>query len=311
MRRWLVVAIVAGLADTTMLLAQAYAPRPTGFISDRAELLDATAEAEIEKLLDQLERDTTAELMVATVPSLNGVSASEYANQLFAHWQTGKKGLDNGVLVVVAPAEREMFIEVGYGLEGILPDGLAGEVVRDAFLPRFKENNYRQGIREGADRLAAIVRAGHVLTPEERKRFESAGAINPWYLLPLFALFTGGGAFAVGVGIGSRTFGAMAWGLIFGGSAVVMAALILSVLLTALVPFSLAMAWWGAVLARRPGWLAQLRGTAKAGTTNWILGEGTSTTGGRRGGSSAESAGRSSRRMGGGRSGGGGAGGSW
>ena len=105
----------------------------------------------IDRRLDQLEQQTSSEIAVATVESLDGMSVEEYANRLFKEWGVGQAKQDNGVLVLVAPNEREMRIEVGYGLEGVLPDGLAGQVIRDDFTPRFRENDYSGGIRNGVN----------------------------------------------------------------------------------------------------------------------------------------------------------------
>ena len=91
------------------------------------------------------------------------MSVEEYANRLFKEWGVGQAKQDNGVLVLVAPNEREMRIEVGYGLEGVLPDGLAGQIIRDDFTPRFRDNDYSGGIRDG-------------VTPRRRHRREAPGA---------------------------------------------------------------------------------------------------------------------------------------
>ena len=93
-------------------------------------------------MLRDVEQQTTAEIAVVTVPSLDGMTVEEYASRLFKAWGIGKKGRDNGVLVLVAPTEHKMRIEVGYGLEAVLPDGLAGQIVRTECLPRFKEGDY-------------------------------------------------------------------------------------------------------------------------------------------------------------------------
>jgi uncharacterized protein len=124
-------------------------PKPTGYVNDFAALLDAGARAELEALLRETEQATTAEIAVATVTSLDGLTVEEYANQLFQAWGIGQQANDNGVLVLVAPNEREMRIEVGYGLEPVLPDGLAGEIIRTEFLPQFKSGDYSAGIRQG------------------------------------------------------------------------------------------------------------------------------------------------------------------
>ena len=116
-------------------------------------MIDPATEEALDRALDQLEQKTSSEIAVATIESLNGMSVEEYANRLFKEWGVGQAKQDNGVLVLVAPNDREMRIEVGYGLEGVLPDGLAGQVIRDDFTPRFREGDYSGGIHNGVLRL--------------------------------------------------------------------------------------------------------------------------------------------------------------
>jgi len=287
---------------------QADFPEPRGYVNDFAGVLDGPAAAELDALLRGVERDTSAEVAVATVQSLDGLSVEEYANRLFQRWGIGKKGKDNGVLVLVAPTERKMRIEVGYGLEPVLPDGLAGEIIRTDFLPRFRENDYRAGIEQGVRHVAAIIRANHTLTPDERRRFDAPAEGRPpaYLMVPFFGLFVGLGAFAIGLGFRSRTVFPLLWGSIFGGVPFAMA----------LVPFFNTRIWILGLLAIATfvwGWrkghdskLAKsLRGTRRgAAHTGWVMGA--SSSGSRSGGGSGGGGG-----FGGGSSGGGGASGSW
>ena len=136
-----------------MLLSAAF-PAPSGYVNDFASALDGSAEQYLEGFLATLERDTTAEVVVATVSSLEGMTVEEYANRLFAEWGIGQAADDNGVLLLVAPGERSVRIEVGYGLEPILPDGLAGEIIRTEILPEFRAGNIPRGIGRGLNRIA-------------------------------------------------------------------------------------------------------------------------------------------------------------
>jgi uncharacterized protein len=95
------------------------------------------------------ERATTNQIAVLTVPTIGDASIEEYALEVFNAWKLGRKGQDNGVLVVVAPNERRMRIEVGYGLEGTLTDALAARIIRDLMTPRFREGDYNRGIADG------------------------------------------------------------------------------------------------------------------------------------------------------------------
>jgi uncharacterized membrane protein YgcG len=157
------------------LLAQGL-PAHVGKVNDFATVLDPTQRQDLERQLTDLERATSAEIALVTVSTLEGRPIEEYATTLFNTWGLGKKGRDNGLLVLVAVQDRTMRIEVGYGLEGILPDGLAGAVMRETFLPRFREGDLVTGVLEGMARLIEIVRRHEVLTAEQRATLDQARA---------------------------------------------------------------------------------------------------------------------------------------
>jgi uncharacterized protein len=129
-------------------------PYLQGRVTDDAEILSADARARISGMLEALEGQTTDQVAVLTVPSLEGESVESFALRVFEDWKLGQRGQDNGVLVVVAPGERRMRIEVGYGLEGRLTDLEAGRIIRNVMAPRFKEGDFDGGIAEG---VAAII----------------------------------------------------------------------------------------------------------------------------------------------------------
>lgn len=215
-RSWLAAVFLAAACASV----QAAFPRPEKYVTDGANVLSAPARAAINATLRDLETETTAEVAVVTVPSLDGMTVEDYANRLFKEWGVGKKAAANGVLVLVAPVERKMRIEVGYGLEPILPDGLAGEIIRTEFLPRFRANDYPGGITAGVARVAAVVQAKHVLTARERQAIdEAAHGDRPPALLMLafFGLFIGIGGFMAGLGIRSKTGFPLLFGGLFGG----------------------------------------------------------------------------------------------
>ena len=104
--------------------------QPTGFVNDYAKILSAQEKQEIETLLKQIEKSTTAEIAVVTTPSLEGLSLEKYAVELFENWGIGKKDGDNGLLILIAPTERKYRIEVGYGLEEVITDSIAGNIAK-------------------------------------------------------------------------------------------------------------------------------------------------------------------------------------
>jgi uncharacterized protein len=158
-RRWLV-ALFAILALLCAVPAAAQTfPQLTGRVVDQANIIPDDREAAMVQQLEQLQRATSRQLVVATVSSLEGHDIQDYAYRLGRHWQIGQAGADNGVVLLVAPNERRVWITVGYGLEGILTDAFTGQVVREQILPRFRENDYPGGIEAGVARLVSQLAA--------------------------------------------------------------------------------------------------------------------------------------------------------
>ena len=129
----------------------------TGRVVDEAHLLSESEEAAITQELDCLEQDTLVQLVVVTTPSLDGQSIEDYSLALGRGWGIGDKDRDDGLLLVLAPRERRMRIEVGYGLEDIVDDPFAAEVV-EGMKPYFKNADYKGGIDYGVARLSDRVR---------------------------------------------------------------------------------------------------------------------------------------------------------
>ncbi len=131
--------------------------KPQGFVSDFANIIDASTRQSLENKLLDLNNTKTAEIAVVTVPDLGDESIETYAVKLFEEWGIGKKGVDNGLLLLVAPKEREVKIEVGYGMESVVTDLLANQVIQKVIIPEFKADNYSRGIQGGVDSLVAII----------------------------------------------------------------------------------------------------------------------------------------------------------
>jgi uncharacterized protein len=155
--------IVAGAALVRAQTLQ----KPTGKVSDGAGVLTPAARANLESLLTTLEQDTAADVVVATTTSLEGASVEAYGKKVFDEWQVGKAARDSGVLVLVAPTERKMRLEVGSGLRTVISDDLAAAIIQDDFLPAFRDGKYEAGILAGVRRVVGVVRAKRAL-PLER-----------------------------------------------------------------------------------------------------------------------------------------------
>lgn len=132
-------------------------PALTGRIVDGANLIAPEARQRIEEKLRAHEEKTSDQLVIATVPSLQGVTIEEFANGLFRFWKLGEKAKNNGVLLLVAPKERKIRIEVGYGLEGALTDALSKIIITTAVTPKFKTGDFAGGIEAGTDGILAIL----------------------------------------------------------------------------------------------------------------------------------------------------------
>jgi uncharacterized protein len=295
--------IVLVLAGNAVAVAQEF-PAPQGKVNDFGKMLKPDDRAALEELLSGVERDTTAEIAVVTIRTLGGKSVEEYANRLFAEWGIGKKGRDNGVLILIARDDREMRIEVGYGLEPVLPDGLAGAIIRETFTPRFRDNQFREGILEGSRRVADIVRRNETVTAEQRAALDRATteAGQSWVVAAFLSIFVGVGAFTAGTGAAARAVAPLVSGLFFTGMAMFMALLgapLNGVILLGMIAIAVLVV--GYRLGRRPDWQRSMRGS-RTGGGGWVMG------------SSGSSSSRGSSRsggFGGGRSGGGGASGRW
>lgn len=144
----LVVSAVArpALADPTF-------PALTGRVVDQADILSAADEASLTTKLAALETQNTDQLVVVTVSSLQGYAIEDYGYKLGRHWQIGQAGANNGVILLVAPNERKVRIEVGYGVEGVLTDAYSSLIIQREILPRFRNNDYPGGIIAGTDAI--------------------------------------------------------------------------------------------------------------------------------------------------------------
>lgn len=295
--------------------AQPPVPAPNGPVNDFANILDDATEARLRAVIEAIERETTAEIAVATVPSLDGSSVEDAATRYFNAWGVGQKSLNNGVLLLVAPNEREVRIEVGYGLEPILPDGLAGEVIRREVLPKFKDGDYPGGIVAGVDRLATIVRNKHVVTPEERQELAAAAEDRPprWLMVPFFGIFLTIGGYAVGSGLKSKEAFSMLFGTLFSGIPGLMTLIpFFNAPPKYLVPWFLLMALWGYRQTKKgDAWTMpkSSSGGSRGGGSGGSSGSSSSSSSWSSG--SSGSSGSSSSSFGGGSSGGGGASGRW
>jgi uncharacterized protein len=132
-------------------------PALTGRVVDDAGVIPAATRQNLDAKLKELEDKSGIQLVVATVKSLQGGDIETFANQLFRTWKLGEAKKNNGALLLVAPTEHKVRIEVGYGLEGTLTDALASVIITSAIVPRFKTGDYAGGIERGVDGIISVL----------------------------------------------------------------------------------------------------------------------------------------------------------
>lgn len=195
--------------------------RPQGYVSDFAQVLDASSRSQLERYCGMLEEATGVQTAVVTINSLEGEPIEDFANDMFRKWAIGKKGKDEGVLLLLAIKDRKSRVEVGYGLEPILPDGFAGSVLREMG-PSLKEQNYGPALVGGTAEIGEqIAKAKGVTLNRTLPRRAPAGNSGqeggiPWPLIVIgivivFGLLGRGGG-------GGGLLGWMVLGNLLGGS---------------------------------------------------------------------------------------------
>ena len=179
--------------------AQTFPPL-TGRVVDNAHLLSSAQAVDISSKLEALEAGTGRQLVVATVPSLEGRTIEDYGYQLLRTWGIGRKGVDDGVILIVAPNEKRVRVETGYGARVLLTDAVSSVIIRDVITPKFKAGDVAGGITAGADQLIQFMslpaeemqkRAAQVGDRERQRalnRSPGLGAIIFWIIIILFVI---------------------------------------------------------------------------------------------------------------------------
>lgn len=200
-----VLSLLAGLLLwAAVAVAAPTFPNLTGRVVDDANILSPQTKAALTTKLEALEAKTSRQLVIVTVPSLQGYEIEDYGYQLGRSWGIGEKGRDTGALMIVAPKERRVRIEVGYGLEGVVTDALSTVILQDRVLPRFRTGDYEGGVVGGADALIE-----QLSLPDDQAKAKAAASAEPqrasngsvptvvlvllglWVLFGLFGTITG------------------------------------------------------------------------------------------------------------------------
>jgi len=132
-------------------------PKQIGWVSDYANVIGTKSYQEMSGIINELEQKTGAEIAVVTVTNFGNDTIENFSAKLFKEWGIGKKGKDNGVLIIASIEDRRVRIEVGYGLEGVLTDGECGHILDTYVIPYFKENEYDTGLSRGVSAVASVI----------------------------------------------------------------------------------------------------------------------------------------------------------
>ena len=246
-----VVGTVIFLLAVTLAWAQSDALlqslKPTGYVDDFAAVMQPSQRAGLESYLQELDQKTGAQMAVVTLKSLDGGEIRDFANRLFQKWGVGKKGDDRGLMILMVLDQRRIWVEVGYGLEPLLPDARVGRILDQSVVPYFRSGDLAKGLISGAQAYGTIIaqQAGVQITgqtlarPVARSGREAhqlscteliliiIGLIifipivirHPWLLLFLLNSGRGGGGGGFGGGFGGGGFGGFGGGMSGGGGA--------------------------------------------------------------------------------------------
>jgi uncharacterized protein len=273
------------LLFVAVALGQVPVPPLKARVTDLTGTLNQQQRAALEQTLAEFESRKGSQIAVLLVPTIKPEAPVEYGVRVFDSWKLGRKGIDDGVLLLVAKEDRRVWIVTGRGVEGVLPDAIVKRIVEEDITPRFKQGDFYGGIRAGADRMMRLIEGEKFPAPRESPQMPRWLDGQMLFIAVIVVFFLGGMLRAVF----GRLFGAG----IIGGITGVAAWLILS---------SLAIGAIAGVIA----FLVTLLNSGRSSSGGWSSGGGGWSSGG--GGFSGGGGGFSG---GGGSTGGGGAGGSW
>lgn len=173
-------------------------PELTGRVVDRADLLAPAVEARLGQMLQAHEQSTTEQVVVVTLPDLQGYPIEDFGYQLGRHWGIGQKGEDNGALLIVARDERKVRIEVGYGLEGRLTDAESALIINRIITPAFRQGDFPAGIVNGTAAMIQVLGGKPLALPQGQRGRATQEKPNPglvglFFLIMLLVSLLGGG----------------------------------------------------------------------------------------------------------------------
>ncbi|WP_043767930.1 TPM domain-containing protein [Algiphilus aromaticivorans] len=220
--RSLLVALLLALPATVWAQSAPEFPELTGRVVDRAEILSPEVETRLTQMLQAHEQASTEQVVVVTVPELQGLPIEDYGYQLGRHWGIGQKGEDNGALLIVAQDEQKVRIEVGYGLEGRLTDAESSVIINRVITPAFRQGDFQAGIVNGVAAMIQVLGGEPMAASQGRqsrapKEKPNAGLVSLLFLLMMTVVFFIGSRGGRGGRGGAALLGAALLGGAMGG----------------------------------------------------------------------------------------------
>ena len=177
--------VVCSLLLASFASAYTSPGQPAGFVNDYAGMFSSSERQALEQKISDFKATTTNEIAVVTISSLDGDTIENYANELFNEWGIGKKGEDNGVLILISKNDRKMRIEVGYGLEPSLTDAQSFWIINKVMTPAFKQENYYEGVNGAIDKIIAAIGGEKIPSEENSTDISSLSGVVKFLLSSL------------------------------------------------------------------------------------------------------------------------------
>ncbi|MDQ2792408.1 MAG: TPM domain-containing protein [Bacteroidota bacterium] len=183
-RLLLLLALLASLGTAAQTLPPR--PNPPRLVNDLAGLLQGGEADQLEQKLVAYNDSTSSQIAIVTVPTLDGNDIADYAQKLYEAWGIGRKGKNNGILILVAQQEHQARIQTGYGLEGAVPDAIAKRIISNTLVPAFRQNQYYAGLDRGTDQLIALAKGEYQADPADARpqgRSDGGGSGIPFWVI--------------------------------------------------------------------------------------------------------------------------------
>ncbi len=189
MRRVASLFLVALATIPVVAFAYVSPGKPSGFVNDFAGMMQPQERVRLEQKLSAFASSTSNEIAIVTIKSLDGDTIENYAAKLFEEWKIGKAKKDNGVLLLIARDDRQMRIEVGYGLEGALTDAQSYWIIQNQLVPSFKTGDYYQGIDSAVNQIMAATKGEYVPSSSPQEEQAMNVLFEYWYFIPLMFIW--------------------------------------------------------------------------------------------------------------------------